>query len=215
MKFYTIHKFSKLLGVTPQTLRNWEKSGKLIPHHKIGNGYRYYSEEQLSSIIKEKPRKRITLGYCRVSFQKQKEELAKQVENVKSYLLSQGEPFEIIQDIGSGICWKKKILEEILFRINNDEIQKIVVLNKDRLPLFTFEFINYFSKLHDCTIEVIENNEDDEISEEIEGDIYQILSTYNKSLQGKNSKKVKKIINILMSKKDIDNYLLKMCNNIQ
>ena len=26
MKYYTINKFSKMLGVTPQTLRNWEIS---------------------------------------------------------------------------------------------------------------------------------------------------------------------------------------------
>lgn len=25
MKFYTIHEFSKLVGKTPQTLRNWDK----------------------------------------------------------------------------------------------------------------------------------------------------------------------------------------------
>ncbi|MDY5716244.1 MAG: MerR family DNA-binding transcriptional regulator, partial [Selenomonas sp.] len=26
MKYYTINKFSKMLGVTPQTLRNWDRS---------------------------------------------------------------------------------------------------------------------------------------------------------------------------------------------
>ena len=39
---YSINKFSKLIGVTPQTLRNWEKEGKLIPVKKSANGYRYY-----------------------------------------------------------------------------------------------------------------------------------------------------------------------------
>jgi DNA-binding transcriptional regulator YiaG len=29
MKYYTINEFSKILGVSPQTLRNWDKSNKL------------------------------------------------------------------------------------------------------------------------------------------------------------------------------------------
>ncbi|MED4313065.1 MerR family transcriptional regulator [Heyndrickxia coagulans] len=33
MRYYSIHEFSKLINRTPQTLRNWDKSGKLKPHH--------------------------------------------------------------------------------------------------------------------------------------------------------------------------------------
>ncbi|WP_270842823.1 MerR family DNA-binding transcriptional regulator, partial [Mitsuokella multacida] len=29
MKYYTINKFAKIIGVTPQTLRNWDRSGRL------------------------------------------------------------------------------------------------------------------------------------------------------------------------------------------
>ena len=41
MKFYTIHEFCKLVGKTPQTLRNWDKKDILKPHHTSTNGYRY------------------------------------------------------------------------------------------------------------------------------------------------------------------------------
>lgn len=47
-KFYTIREFSKLLGVSAQTLRNWDKKGWLTPNHtSSGSGYRYYSHDQL------------------------------------------------------------------------------------------------------------------------------------------------------------------------
>ena len=46
-KYYSINEFSKILGVSAQTLRNWDKNGKLHPHHTSSNGYRYYSHEQL------------------------------------------------------------------------------------------------------------------------------------------------------------------------
>ena len=32
-KYYSINEFSKILGVSAQTLRNWDANGKLHPHH--------------------------------------------------------------------------------------------------------------------------------------------------------------------------------------
>ena len=75
MKYYTINKFSKMLGVTPQTLRNWDRSGKLHPHHTSENGYRYYSENQWQKIAQERPQQKLVIGYCRVSSHKQKDDL--------------------------------------------------------------------------------------------------------------------------------------------
>lgn len=51
MKYYTINEFSKILGVSAQTLRNWDKNKKLTPHHTGPNGYRYYSSEQLNQVL--------------------------------------------------------------------------------------------------------------------------------------------------------------------
>ena len=107
-KYYSIHEFSKIICVSAQTLRNWDANGKLHPHHTTVNGYRYYSDEQLNQVINVKPKTRITIGYCRVSSHKQKDDLERQIDNVKTYLLAKGQPFEIIRDIGSGINYKKK-----------------------------------------------------------------------------------------------------------
>ncbi len=46
---------------------------------------------------------RLVIGYCRVSSNRQKDDLERQIENMKLYLTAQGKPFEIISDIGSGI----------------------------------------------------------------------------------------------------------------
>ena len=54
-KYYSINEFSKILGVSAQTLRNWDKNGKLHPHHTSSNGYRYYSHEQLNQVMNVKP----------------------------------------------------------------------------------------------------------------------------------------------------------------
>ena len=90
-KYYSINKFSKILGVSAQTLRNWDKKSKLHPHHTSSNGYRYYSHEQLNQVMNVKLNlDRIVIGYYRVSSNKQKDDLERQIENMKLYLTAQG-----------------------------------------------------------------------------------------------------------------------------
>ena len=52
------------------------------------------------------------IGYCRVSTPAQKDDLKTQVENIKTYMYAKGYQFEIIEDIGSGINYRKKGLKE-------------------------------------------------------------------------------------------------------
>lgn len=53
-KFLTVDEFAKRIGVHPQTLRQWDKNGVLIPHHKTPSGRRLYSEEQVEEYFKAK-----------------------------------------------------------------------------------------------------------------------------------------------------------------
>ena len=196
--YYSIHEFSKILGVSAQTLRNWDKNGKLHPHHTTASGYRYYSQEQLNEVLHIKPKNdRITIGYCRVSSQKQKDDLERQAENVRTYLLAQGQPFEIICDIGSGINYKKKGLQELIKRISENKVEKVVILYKDRLLRFGFELVEYLALLHHCEIEVIDNTEKTEQQELVE-DLVQIITVFSCKLQGKRAHRAKKMIQELV-----------------
>ena len=194
MEYYTINKFSKLVGKTPQTLRNWDKSGVLKPHHTTTNGYRYYSEEQIKQVLHIKiDNPKIVIGYCRVSSSKQKDDLERQIDNVKSYLIAQGKPFEIISDIGSGINYNKKGLQDLIQRIDSGCVEKVVVLYKDRLIRFGFELIEHIAKLNQCTIEIIDNTKKTEEQELVE-DMIQIITMFACRLQGKRANKAKKFI---------------------
>ena len=51
--YITIKQASKILGVTPLTLRNWDKSGKLKAHRHPMNNYRVYKIEDLEKVIQE------------------------------------------------------------------------------------------------------------------------------------------------------------------
>lgn len=197
-RYYSINKASKILGVSAQTLRNWDAKGKLHPHHTSSNGYRYYSQEQLNQVMNIKPKlDRLVIGYCRVSGNKQKDDLERQIENMKMYLTAQGKPFEIITDIGSGINYNNKGLKELLQRITQNKVEKIVVLYKDRLLRFGFELVEYMASLHDCNIEIIDNTEKTEQQELVE-DLVQIITVFSCKLQGKRSNKARKLVKELI-----------------
>ena len=93
-KYYSIHEFSKIIGVSAQTLRNWDANGKLHPHHTTVSGYRYYSDEQLNQVINVKLKNRITIGYYRVSSHKQKDDLERQIDNTEK-----SEQQELVEDL--------------------------------------------------------------------------------------------------------------------
>lgn len=200
MKYYSIGQFAELIGKTEQTLRNWDKKSVLKPHHVTESGYRYYSQEQLNHFLgiqnKEQIQRKV-IGYCRVSSHKQKDDLERQIGNVKTYMLARGYQFEIIQDIGSGINYNKKGLNQLIDLITNSEVDKIVVLYKDRLLRFGFEIIENLCEKYGTTIEIIDNTEKTEEQELVE-DLIQIVTVFSCRLQGKRANKAKKMIKELL-----------------
>jgi len=69
-RFIKIGEASKLLGVTPQTLRRWERDGHLVPDKKTEGNTRYYNLDRLLNIRKVEAD--LTVGYARVSGHDQK-----------------------------------------------------------------------------------------------------------------------------------------------
>ena len=52
-KYLTIKEASQLLGVTPLTLRNWDKAGKLLASRNPINNYRVYRKEEIEKLLGE------------------------------------------------------------------------------------------------------------------------------------------------------------------
>ena len=135
MKYYSTKAVAEKLGVTSQTLRNWDREGKLKPSYVKSNGYRYYSEESILAYTQERKTKKNlnVVAYARVSSKKQSDDLERQVNNLKNYLDTKHTDYEVITDIGSGINYNKPGLRKLIEKINRKEVDLIVVLYKDRL----------------------------------------------------------------------------------
>ncbi|WP_153016366.1 IS607 family transposase, partial [Clostridium tepidiprofundi] len=124
-------------------------------------------------------------------------DLERQIENVKTYMYAKGYQFEIITDIGSGINYNKKGLNQLIDMITNSEVDKIVVLYKDRLIRFGYELIENLCNKYGTTIEIIDNTEKAEEQELVE-DLVQIVTVFSCRLQGKKANKAKKMIKELL-----------------
>ena len=196
MKYYSSKSVTKILGVTAQTLRNWDKEGKLKPSYIKSNGYRYYSEDSILSYTQERKTKKDlnVIGYARVSSKKQIDDLERQVNNLKIYLDSKYKSYDIITDIGSGINYTKKGLLSLIDKINKKEVDVIVVLYKDRLLRFGFELIEYFARINNVKIEVLDKTNKTQ-DEELVENLIQIITVFSCKIQGKRKAKTKELLN--------------------
>jgi len=51
--YLRISEAAEYLGVSPNTLRNWENAGKLVAHRHPVNRYRLFKREDLDALLKQ------------------------------------------------------------------------------------------------------------------------------------------------------------------
>ena len=199
-KIISIGQAAKLLGVHVQTLRNWEKSGKLKPDSISPGGTRRYNSDTIMRISgKELPQiekdDRVTIAYARVSSQDQKEELKRQAQVLELYCAEHGYKYELITDLGSGMNYYKKGLTTLISRILDDGVKRLVLTHKDRLLRFGAELI--FSICEAKGVEVVIINRGEEkasFEEDLAKDVQEIATVFSARLYGSRSGKNRKII---------------------
>ena len=105
---YRPHEFAKKIGVSVKTLRRWDTVGKLIAKRTLSN-HRYYDDSDFNKLygIPEKAKKIVV--YCRVSSQRQKDDLKSQVMAMEKFCLASGIAVdEWIQEMGGGMNFKRQ-----------------------------------------------------------------------------------------------------------
>ena len=50
--FMRISEAAEYLGVSPNTLRNWENAGKIAAHRHPVNGYRLFKQDELDALLR-------------------------------------------------------------------------------------------------------------------------------------------------------------------
>lgn len=197
-KLVSIGHAANLLGVTIQTIRNWDKQGLLKPDDITQGGQRRYKLQTLKNInknIKFNTDNLKTIAYARVGSHDQKDELVRQVQILEIYCAKAGFNYEVIQDLGSGINYYKKGLTRLLNLILDGQVKRLVLTHKDRLLRLGAELVFAICEAKEVEVIIInKGNENAKFEEELAKDILEIITVFSARLYGSRSKKNKKLL---------------------
>ena len=169
-----LSEWAKKNGVSYQTAWNWVKSGKMPSKIiKTDTGTILVEED----IVKNKCEK--TFIYARVSSSNKKEDLSNQLELCNQFCISNGwEVEKSLKEIASGMNDNRKKLNQIL----SDPPSRLVVLHKDRLTRFGFNYLEVLLSQLGCELVVINRSGEDE--EDILKDFIAIITSFCCRLYG-------------------------------
>ena len=194
-KFLSIQDAAKCLGVSPQTLRRWEKKNKIAPSHRTEGGQRRYSALQLQPIsCRHNTSDRLTIAYARVSSHDQKEDLQRQVHMLEIYCASKGWSFSITKDLGSGMNYNKRGLKQLLEQIMGGQIGRLVLTHKDRLLRFGAELVFSLCAVKNVEVVIINQGDEPSFEEELAKDVLEIITVFSARLYGSRSHKNKQLM---------------------
>lgn len=60
-QFFTVSEVAYILGVTPLTLRNWDKAGKLVAQRNPINNYRMYRSSDIERFLRDMGGRKTTI----------------------------------------------------------------------------------------------------------------------------------------------------------
>jgi predicted site-specific integrase-resolvase len=153
--FVPLRKASSELGLSANTLRKYADDG-IIESYRTPSGQRRFNIDSF-----RRSHFTYTILYSRVSSNKQKDDLIRQ----KDYLRTFDSKGEEISDVASGLNYKRKGLRTILERIVSGDSIRLVVAERDRLCRFGFELIEYLITLNGGEIVVLNQSESSPESE--------------------------------------------------
>jgi len=126
--------------------------------------------------------------YCRVSSNKQKDDLERQVERVKDFAISNGYVINrVIKEIGSGVNDQRRGLIKLL---NDENWNTLIVEHSDRLTRFGFNYLKVLLERLNKKIIVINQTEGEK--EDLMTDMISVLYSFSARMYGRRrSSKIK------------------------
>ena len=190
-RLLTLQEACRRLGIHPNTLRKWDKQGKIMVVRTVG-GRRTIPEselERLMGFVKPDVSRKAVI-YVRVS-QKQKGGLERQRQSLLDYAKSRGyEVVAVLEDVASGLNEKRKSLSKLFDLVERREI----VAFKDRLTRFGFSYLERYFSSHGVRIEVVNGEEPKDAYQELVEDLIAIVTSFAGKLYGLRSHKYGKVV---------------------
>lgn len=145
---YKLNQVAKMLNVTPTTLRNWEKVGK-VKFDRTPTNIRFLPRNKLIDLLDEqglyyndKTTQRKDVIYARVSSHNQKSQgdLDRQVH----FLVTEVKDLQnvvVLSEVGSGLNDKRKKLQQLIKMVVNGEVKRVFIMDRDDLAQVGFHYL--------------------------------------------------------------------------
>ncbi|ADG05052.1 IS607 family transposase [Kyrpidia tusciae] len=189
MRYYSIGQVAKLLGVSVDRVRAWEKQGK-IRCIRLPSGHRRYPEEEVRRILGQPS---VTEGggrvavYARVSTRKQAEagNLQRQKERLLAHAALKGyRVVHVFDDVASGLNPNRRGLKRLVKALENREIDRVLIEYPDRLARFGFEYLEWITRMCGASIEIVAEKEPEDMHNELVRDLLAIVTSFSARLYG-------------------------------
>jgi putative resolvase len=178
----------KLYQITSQTLYNWRKLGKIEFKILPSGKYVYILNDEIVSIIKK------NVIYTRVSNTKQKDDLIRQQQLLRQFLVSNGISVDQeYSDIASGMNEKRIGFTSLLEDCSKGEIESIYITYKDRLVRFGFGTIETLLKIFGVKIVVVNATKEEDFQQELTQDLISIIHHFSMKMYSNRRKMLKEI----------------------
>ena len=168
----TIREASDLLGVSIKTLRRWEQQGKIAPIRTRG-GHRRFRPEDLLQSGQATP---LIIGYARVNRPEQKPQLDTQIKALEEFCHQQGQPFEILTDIGDGVSHNHPNFMRLVKMICHGEVKSLVLTHAESVSRFCHDFIFGLCSLFKIQVILLNQPQESIAAEDLVDDLQALVT---------------------------------------
>jgi predicted site-specific integrase-resolvase len=166
--------------ISISNLRKWAREGRISVSKTPGGHYNYiipHEEDPISSppVCDWCP----NIIYSRVSSRKQRDDLSRQ----SLFLTNKFPDYTLIEDIGSGINYKRPGFLAILEQLFKGNIRKVMVAHPDRFTRFSFDFFQWLFSQFGAVLDAVEKPKSDS-GEELVEDIMEVFTVFTARYYG-------------------------------
>ena len=187
----SIGQASLIIGVSISTLRRWEQSGYFKAAFRTKGQHRRYRISEIQSTflgMKSKPKRRKVIAYARVSSHDQKQDLKRQINALSNHCKKKKWKFDLIQDLGSGVNYKKRGLNKLLELICDGKVSKLVLTHKDRLLRFGSPLLFKLCDFFGTEVILLRQKKSKSFEEELVNDVLEIMTVFSARDHGRRSR---------------------------
>lgn len=195
--YYTTGQTARYFNVTPHTIQEWDRKGKLKSTRNKNNRRQFPREEIIrllteNNLYQDDTSSKYDIIYARVSTKRQADQgdLDRQITSIVTT-----QPcltnLLVLKEIGSGLNDHRDKLIKLLNLILQDKVNRVYVTCKDRLTRFWYNYIQTMAMAHNVQIIITNTEPITSVQEELVQDVMSLIASFSGRLYGLRSHKNK------------------------